>query len=295
MPPPKRDPRAGRAIITYARGWQSLEATRSLGRLGVEVVTGDEFGLTPTSFSRFSIADFRYPNPTDKPERFLDVLEETITRYKPEDPATPYVLMPVHKETYLIAQHRARFEPHIKVPVPQIAQIEQVHNKGTLAAYAQDRGLSMPRTWIPRSREEFAAQVPEITLPAFVKLRESAAGVGIQKVKTVSELEETFDDFVQRYALRPVDYPIIQAAVPGDDYCVTTLFDRGSLVGLHDLPQPAPVSRGRRAPAWFGRRSKQSRWRPWRRTFLAPWAGTASRNSTSVGRVSRTRRSTSLK
>ncbi len=35
----------GRAIITYARGWQSLAATRSLGRRGVKVVTGDEFGL----------------------------------------------------------------------------------------------------------------------------------------------------------------------------------------------------------------------------------------------------------
>ena len=37
-----------------------------------------------------------------------------------------------------------------------------------------------------------------ITLPAFVKLRESAAGVGIQKVDTVEELDSTFRKFVER-------------------------------------------------------------------------------------------------
>lgn len=33
---------AGRVIVTCARGWQSLAATRSLGRRGVEVITADE-------------------------------------------------------------------------------------------------------------------------------------------------------------------------------------------------------------------------------------------------------------
>jgi len=33
---------AGKAIITFARGWQTLVATRSLGRRGVGVITGDE-------------------------------------------------------------------------------------------------------------------------------------------------------------------------------------------------------------------------------------------------------------
>ena len=221
---------AGRAVVTYGRGWQSLAVTRSLGKRGVEVVTGDEYALTPASFSKYSIADFRYPSPGAEPEKFLDVLEETVLRYKPEDPAVPYVLMPIHKETYLIAKHRDRFEPHIRVPLPRLEQIEQVHNKGTLAAFALERGLPMPRTWIPRSVEEVEEDAGEFPLPAFVKLRESAAGVGIQKVDSAAELAGTFRDFVERYRLRPRDYPIVQESVPGDDYCVTTLFDRGELV-----------------------------------------------------------------
>ena len=142
---------AGRAIITFSRGWQTLVATRSLGRRGVEVITGDEYAMTAASFSRYSTADFRYPNPTKEPDAFLDVLEQTILKHKPEDETTPYVLMPIHKETYLIAQHRERFKPHIRVPVPQIEHIRQVHNKGTLAAYAAERGLPIPKTWIPKN------------------------------------------------------------------------------------------------------------------------------------------------
>ena len=220
----------GRAIITFSRGWQTLVATRSLGRRGVEVITGDEYAMTAASFSRYSVAEFRYPNPTKEPDAFLDVLEQTILEHKPEDKATPYVLMPIHKETYLIARHRERFEPHIRVPVPQIEHIRKVHNKGTLAAYAAERGLPIPTTWIPKDMADFDAMASEIKLPAFVKLREAASGVGIRKVNTLDELTSTFKEFVAHFKLGERDYPIIQQAVPGNDYCVTTLFDHGKLV-----------------------------------------------------------------
>jgi predicted ATP-grasp superfamily ATP-dependent carboligase len=221
---------AGRAIITFSRGWQTLVATRRLGRRGGQVITGDEYQMTAASFSRYSIADFRYPNPTKEPEAFLDKLEKVILKHKPEDEATPYVLMPIHKETYLIARHRDRFEPHIRVPVPQIEHIERVHNKGTLAAYAMERELPIPTTWIPQNMEHFQTMATQARLPAFVKLREAASGVGIRKVKTPDELRSTFIEFVEHFKLKEKDYPIIQEAVPGDDYCVTTLFDHGELI-----------------------------------------------------------------
>ncbi len=221
---------AGRAIITFSRGWQTLVATRSLGRRGVEVITGDEYAMTAASFSRYSVADFRYPNPTKEPEAFLDALEKVVIEHKPEDETTPYVLMPIHKETYLIARNRERFEPHIRVPVPQIEHIEQVHNKGTIAAYAMERGLPTPKTWIPDDMAHFESIASDVELPAFVKLRESASGVGIRKVKTLDDLKSTFKEFVEYFKLKEKDYPIIQQAVPGDDYCVTTLFDHGKMV-----------------------------------------------------------------
>jgi len=225
----KQNGSAGRAIITFSRGWQTLVATRSLGRRGVEVITGDEYAMTAASFSKYSTAEFRYPNPTKEPEAFLDTLEKVVAEHKPKDETTPYVLMPIHKETYLIARNRDRFEPHIRVPVPQIEHIKQVHNKGTLAAYAMQQGLPIPMTWIPENLKHFESIATDVKLPAFVKLRESASGVGIRKVKTLDELVSTYKEFVEYFKLKEKDYPIIQQAVPGDDYCVTTLFDHGKM------------------------------------------------------------------
>ena len=188
---------AGKAIITFSRGWQTLVATR-----GVGVITGDEYAMTAASFSKYSIADFRYPNPTKEPQAFLDALEKVVLEHKPADDATPYVLMPIHKETYLIAQHRERFE----------------------------QGLPTPQTWMPENMEHFQSMASQVKLPAFVKLREAASGVGIRKVDTLEELKSTFEEFVEHFKLKEADYPIIQQGVPGNDYCVTTLFDHGKMV-----------------------------------------------------------------
>ncbi len=218
----------GRVIITFARGWQSLAAARSLGQRGVEVIVGDEYGLTPASFSRYTVANFRYPSPTNEPEAFLDTLDEVIRKHRPDHPQTPYVLMPIHKETYLLSRHRQRFESMIRLPIPDIAHIEQVHDKGTLAEYAANLGLAIPRTWLPSGAEELRSIASQVSLPAFVKLRTSAAGVGIQKVDTTTQLIDTWSDFVERYEVRGA-LPLVQEGVEGDDYCVTTLFERGTL------------------------------------------------------------------
>ena len=41
-----------KAILTFARGWNCLAAARSLGRRGIEIIAGDEYRFSPTSFSK---------------------------------------------------------------------------------------------------------------------------------------------------------------------------------------------------------------------------------------------------
>ena len=117
--------------------------------------------MTPGSLSKYSQQSFKYPDPDIDPEDFIDAVEETVLKHKPEDDR-PYVLMPIHKESYLIAKHRERFEPHISLALPQIDQIMRVHNKGTLAAYAKEAGLPMPATWIPETVDEFNEQLEQM-------------------------------------------------------------------------------------------------------------------------------------
>jgi len=214
-----------RAIVTFGRAWSALAATRSLGRRGIEVVTGDEYDFAPASFSKYSIASFKYPNPDREPEKFLDMIEAVVRKYRPD--GGEYVLMPIHKEAYLIARHRERFEGLIRMALPSIGQIEQVHDKGTLAQFCQKEGFPIPRTVVPATPEEFKDAAIGFPYPAFVKVRQSAAAVGVKKVENRREAIAAFDAFVEAFRLGPGSWPLLQEGVPGDDYCATFLFDHG--------------------------------------------------------------------
>lgn len=211
-----------KAVITFARGWNALAAARSLGRRGIRIVAGDEFKLTPTMFSKFTVESFVYPNPDREPAAFLDTLEAVLRSHGPG-----VMLMPIHKETYLIARERARFEPICRMALPTYEQIITVHDKGTLARLAAQRGIPGPRTVVPESREEFCDAAATFEYPAFVKLRESAAAVGVKKTESADEAITAFDDFTRRF--KPAAPPLLQAGVGGDDYCATFLFERGAL------------------------------------------------------------------
>jgi hypothetical protein len=62
-----------------------------------------------------------------------------------------------------------------------------------------------------------------------VKIRRSAAAVGVKQVHSAAEAMAAADEFAARYHLGAHEYPLLQASVPGDDYCTTFLFDHGRL------------------------------------------------------------------
>jgi predicted ATP-grasp superfamily ATP-dependent carboligase len=233
-----------KAILTFARGWNCLAAARSLGKRGIEVIAGDEYRFSPTSFSKYTKATFLYPNPDEHPNGFLDTLEEVIRKYRVD--GEEYVLMPFHKETYLIAANRARFEPLIKFAIPTTEQINQVDDKGTLARLCQAKQLPIPETAVCDSPAEFAAAAAAFRYPAFVKVRRSAAAVGVKQVHDAKQAVAVAAEFAKRYHLADHDYPLLQAAVPGDDYCTTFLFDHGQVrasMTYHNL-RTYPVKSG---------------------------------------------------
>ncbi len=218
-----------RAIVTYARGWQALAVTRSLGRQGIEVFCGEEAPAAPCFFSRYCKGHFRYPSFAKDPEPFLDFMVEKVKELAPAGDE-PYVLMPVHKEIWLFAKHRSRLEPYIRLPVTSVEKMARIHDKGRLAHLAQELGVLTPKTHLFRSIDDLYRGVPEIRFPVFLKVREGASGVGIKRCTTPEELTTTFRKFVEGYDLTPEVYPLVQESVEGEDHCVTVLFDRGRCV-----------------------------------------------------------------
>ena len=49
-------------ILTFARSWNAVVATRDLGAHGVKVITGDNLYLAASNFSIHSKGFFSYPS-----------------------------------------------------------------------------------------------------------------------------------------------------------------------------------------------------------------------------------------
>ena len=218
-----------RAIMTYGRGWHSLAVCRSLGRQGIDVYCGEEATFAPCFFSKYCAGHFQYPSVSDDPDGFVDYMVEKVQELKPAE-GEPYVLFPIHKETWLIAKHRDRFEPHITVPLTSYENMERTHDKGQLALLAEELEITLPGTRQFSSIADLYRAIPEMTFPVFLKMRAAAAGIGLKKCDTPEELTGTFRQFVEGYQLESDDYPLVQDFIPGEDYCYTTLYDHGRKV-----------------------------------------------------------------
>ena len=92
-----------------------------------------------------------------------------------------------------------------------------------------------------------------------MKVRRSAAAVGVKQVHDAKQAVAAFEEFAKRYHLAAGRYPLLQQAVPGDDYCTTFLFDHGQVRASHDVPQLADLP-GEERHRRVARRSMRRRW-----------------------------------
>lgn len=218
----------GRAVITFGRSCQALAAAQSLGRHGVEVTVCDDAPMMAAQFSRYVKGKFIHPPAKENPEQFLDVLEENLRKFKPDDDI-PYVLMPIHEQTRLIAEHRKRFESLAHVSTPRFEAIDQVDPKNKLTATAERLNLPIPRTWQVGGLEELDRIMSELQFPVFLKLPHTSGGIGLHRVESEDDLRSVYKEVVSRYQPSRENMPLVQQAVGGDDYCVSLLLQEGKV------------------------------------------------------------------
>lgn len=222
---PPRSSFTGRVILTYGRSLMALVIARSLAQRGVEVIGCDDVDLTVLSFSKhvqecFTVAPWR-----TQPERFLDDLEAAVLDYAPGD-GRPYVLMPVFAEAELIARHRGRFEPTIKLAAPDWASIDLVNPKHHLAGLVEREHLQAPRSWALRDEADLRRLAPTLTYPLIVKPSEGEGGRGVSMAASAPEAVARVLDL----GFTPT--PLLQELAPGEDYCIAVLANQGRLAAI---------------------------------------------------------------
>jgi len=212
-------------IITFARSWQALVATRALGKAGVTVVTADRDKFATSFFSKYSKENFLYPDPGDE-KKFINSLI-TKAKHLKKKYKEDVVILPVHKETYMISKYKNRLEKHAKLCVNDYDRIMEVHNKASIPKIANKLKVRHPKTYSVKDIAELYSHVPGMNFPVFVKLPESAASIGLLKIDERDDLIYEFKNLVRKYKLKPDQYPIIQEGVSGTDYCVTAIYNNG--------------------------------------------------------------------
>jgi predicted ATP-grasp superfamily ATP-dependent carboligase len=223
----------GRAIVTYGRSLMALTIAESLGRRGVEVIGGDDVGLTVLSFSRFTKGNFVHAPAAADPQGFIDDLEAAVIRYKPDD-GRPYVLIPCFQETRLIARHAERLSRHITVAAPSLDAIDAVDPKDNLMRTLRGLGLRAPGTC---TSAEWRAGDPArpASFPMMVKPTRGLGGRGVRRIDDQAALEAAIVE-----AEAAGETLLLQDFISGEDYCLTALFDRGVLkasAAYHNLSQ----------------------------------------------------------
>ncbi|MDD4879917.1 MAG: hypothetical protein PHR22_05655, partial [Candidatus Omnitrophica bacterium] len=178
-------PRKQKCIVTFARSWIALAATRCLGKQGIYVITGDTDRCAAANFSRYSKEQYVYPDPGTDPDGFVERLVELCRSHAAAD--TDLVLMPLYTDAYPIICRQDRFDGLAKLALPPKNPYELVRNKATLAARCAQLGIRVPVTVAAGSAEEFRERARAFAYPAFVKVPTSSGAVGTRKVSSYDE------------------------------------------------------------------------------------------------------------
>lgn len=202
----------------------SLVAAHSLVKQGVEIVGCDDIDFTVLSYSKYTKYNFVHASFNEDEEQYLQDMEEAIRRFAPPE-GTPYVLMPMFEETSILSRHKERFEKLIKVAAPDWSSVSRVIPKHVLVDLAEETGASIPKTWQPDDLAAFDDLLDDLPIPCVIKPVAGVGGRGVKVCKSREDLEESYRKLAEGEEVMP----LIQAAAPGRDYCMTGLFRDGEI------------------------------------------------------------------
>ncbi|MCF8243480.1 MAG: ATP-grasp domain-containing protein [Melioribacteraceae bacterium] len=227
----------GRVIITSSRNIMALAVARSLGQHDIEIIGADCIGMTFLKHSKYVEKNEIYANYLEDEEAFLDDLEKIVREHKPPDDR-PYLLFPVFKETTLIARNADRFKGLITLACADYDSISKIYPKNIFAQTADKNKVQIPKTFFPKEKKNVEEIIQELRFPLLIKPYDESGGKGIKKIHDRQELDEAFDENLEKYN----EPPMLQEIAEGEDYCLTALFKEGEMKAsmayknLHKFP-----------------------------------------------------------
>ena len=215
-----------RVLLTYSRSLMALTAAQSLSDHGIDVVGCDSVDMTVLQFSKHCRGHKLVADHRDDPDAFIEDLIKAADALRPRGDA-PFVLMPIFEETSIIARHAGRLRAAgLIVAAPDERSIIQVEPKDKLPAAAEGAGVNFPRTVHPDSKSALEAALESLNFPLITKPARGVGGRGVARHDSAAKLKTWID---AKPPQTRAEWPLVQEAAPGDDYCFCALCENGEL------------------------------------------------------------------
>lgn len=222
-------------LITDANKRTALYAIRSLGKKGISVTATEAF-TTPNPigfYSKYCKNKIFTPQPKD--EKYAKVLLGLAKEFD--------VLIPISTDSIIpISKHLDEFNACTKVPIPSYDSLEIAVDKKKTLEFAQQNGISIPRTFVPNNEEELRVLSKELNYPAVIKIRRGSGAKGVVYANSPSDL-------IYKYkSLQNIEeHPLIQEYIRGQGYGVSAIFNKNSrpkAVFVHKRIREYPITGG---------------------------------------------------
>jgi predicted ATP-grasp superfamily ATP-dependent carboligase len=163
---------------------------------------------------------FLYPSPFREPEAFIARLIAELAQRKID------VLMPVFEETFLIAKYKDRLAPHVKLAVPDYAQILTAHNKDVWEGLARRLDIPVPATHDIAGLRSGRVPLSQLAFPVLIKPKQGGGAWGIEEMPSAAALEQALGG--DSWHQKPWDRFFVQEKISGVTHCVAMLFGHGA-------------------------------------------------------------------
>lgn len=208
-----------RVLVTDGSKRECIAIVRSLGKKGIDVISGEDRRICCSFFSKYVKNRVIYPNPEKNPFSFMQSIYELVKKDKYD------VIFPVaDPTTILFSKYKDKLSKYTKVPVASYDTIMKGRDKAQTIKIAMENDIPCPRTYFVEGGIEKIKN--EVEFPIVIKPRESSGSRGIVYIN--SPLEEFMSEYKKvRNQYGPV---LIQEYIPHsrEHYNVSALFNRDS-------------------------------------------------------------------
>ncbi len=232
-----------RVLVTDGENRAALAVTRSLGRLGHEVVVAERRSPSLAQASRYCAGSVVYPDPARNEDAFIRSLVSELRRRGIE------VLNPISDiTTSIVTARRDCFEPACHVPFADSAAIDRASDKVEVLRLAESLGVPVPPTVVLDDPASLGSCLPRMSFPVVIKPRRSRIrtpeGWIATGVRYASDPAALAEDVTARH---PLEFPLLlQERIAGYGMGIFACYDHGSLRALfsHRRLREKPPSGG---------------------------------------------------